>query len=170
MQYRLVLEERGHKVVTTPDGRQCVDSYKNAIELQDGDNDAINNNNTDNGNCCHPLFDVVILDYRMPVLDGMGAAREILGLCPAQRIIFASAYVAETLRVSTKELHQIVELLQKPFSLDYLVEIVENTEVYQQLATLNVRVRELHNHNMSLSQLVDLLAGVRKLQSMLIAQ
>ena len=104
----------------------------------------------------------------MPVLDGMRAAREILKLCPSQRIVFASAYVAETLREATKDLHQIVELLQKPFGLDYLVEIVEDTEVYRQLASLNVRVRELRNHNLTLSQLVDLLAGVRKLQEIII--
>jgi CheY-like chemotaxis protein len=105
----------------------------------------------------------------MPELDGLGAAREILSLCPGQRIVFASAYVAETLREAARDLHQIVELLQKPFGLDYLVEVVEDTDVYQQLASVNVKVRELQNHNLSLSELVGLLAGVRKLQAMIIA-
>jgi CheY-like chemotaxis protein len=101
----------------------------------------------------------------MPVLDGLGASKQILKLYPDQRIIFASAYVGATLRESAKDLHQIVELLQKPFGLDYLVEIVEDTEVYQQLESLNVKVRELRDHNLTLSQLVDLLAGVRKLHA-----
>ncbi|MGI0037364.1 MAG: response regulator [Nitrososphaera sp.] len=149
MQYQAILEDRGHRVVATADGRECVEAYR--AEQSSGKSGK--------------PFDLVILDYRMPVLDGLGAAREILNLYPEQRIIFASAYVAETLRESAKDLHQIVELLQKPFGLDYLVEIVEDTEVYQQLESLNVRVRELRSHNLTLSQLVDLLAGVRKLQA-----
>ena len=149
MQYKAILEERGHIIASTKDGRECVEAYR--AELN-------------SGKSSRP-FDLVILDYRMPNLDGLGAAKEILNLCPEQRIIFASAYVAETLRESAKDLHQIVELLQKPFGLDYLVEIVEDTEVYMQLESLNVRVRELRNHNLTLSQLVDLLAGVRKLQA-----
>lgn len=149
MQYKVILEERGHIIAPTRDGQECVEAYR--AELNSGK--------------YGKPFDLVILDYRMPRLDGLGAAREILNLCPDQRIIFASAYVAETLRESAKDLHQIVELLQKPFGLDYLVEIVEDTEVYSQLEALNVRVRELRNHNLTLSQLVDLLAGVRKLQA-----
>ena len=153
MQYQAILQERGHTVVTTTNGLECVNSYREELN---------------SGISAYRAFDLVILDYRMPVLDGMGAAREILKLCPSQRIVFASAYVAETLREATKDLHQIVELLQKPFGLDYLVEVVEDTEVYRQLASLNVRVRELRNHNLTLSQLVDLLAGVRKLQDMIV--
>lgn len=47
-----------------------------------------------------------------------------------------------------------------------MMEIIEDSDVYRQLAALNVKVRELKKHNLSLSQLVDLLAGVKKLQSM----
>jgi CheY-like chemotaxis protein len=153
LQYEAILRNRGHEVISTPNGRACVDAYEIASKVSRSTTP----------------FDLVILDYRMPELDGLGAAKEILNLCPDQRIVFASAYVVDTLREAAKDLHQIVELLQKPFSLDYLVEIVEDTEVYQQLASLNVRVRELRNHNLTLSQLVDLLEGVRKLQSMIIS-
>jgi CheY-like chemotaxis protein len=147
MQYHAVLQERGHEVVSTADGQECTEVFAEALKASESP------------------YDLVILDYRMPRLDGLGAAREILRLCKDQRIIFASAYVAETLRESAKDLHQIVEMLQKPFGLDYLVEIVEDTDVYRQLALVNVKVRELRNHNLSLSELVDLLAGVRKLQA-----
>ena len=153
MQYQIALKERGHEVIATVDGRECIEMFSGAKSAQDSSTP----------------FDLVILDYRMPKLDGLEAAREILRLCPDQRIIFASAYVAETLRESARDLHQIVELLQKPFGLDYLVEIVEDTDVYRQLALLNVKVRELRNHNLTLSQLVDLLAGVKKLQAMVLS-
>lgn len=55
-------------------------------------------------------FDVVVLDYRMPKKDGLQVAKEILKLNPKQRIIFASAYVKETLVESVKQLNQVVEL------------------------------------------------------------
>jgi CheY-like chemotaxis protein len=60
-------------------------------------------------------FDVVILDYKMPKKDGLQVAKEILEINPDQRIIFASAYVIETLRESVKELKRVVELMQNPF-------------------------------------------------------
>src|SRR5574338_224786 len=135
VQYRIILEARGHSVTATADGEECITAYRRALEPPG------------------VPFDAVILDYRMPRLDGLGAARQILELCGDQRIIFASAYVAETLRQAARELHRIVELLQKPFGLDYLVEVVEDTEVYGRLASLNVKVRQLHDHNLSLSQL-----------------
>jgi len=42
-------------------------------------------------------YDVVILDYKMPGVNGMDVAKEIFKINPNQRIIFASAYVEETL-------------------------------------------------------------------------
>jgi CheY-like chemotaxis protein len=50
----------------------------------------------------------------MPGMNSMNVAKEILAVNPHQRIIFASAYVKETLQESVKQLKQIVELMQKP--------------------------------------------------------
>ena len=62
----------------------------------------------------------------MPNGDGLQVAREILEINPDQRIIFASAHVRETLSESVKELKRAVDLMQKPFSISRLVDIVEN--------------------------------------------
>lgn len=155
LQYHIVLQERGHEVISTENGRACVEAYKMALSVRRSESEST-----------QPPFDLVILDYRMPELDGLGAAKKIFKMCPDQRVIFASAYVAETLRQATKGLHQIVEMIQKPFGLDQLVEAVEDLEVYRQLASLNVGIKQLKEHNLSLSELVDLLAGVKKLQKM----
>ena len=155
LQYHIVLQERGHEVISTENGRACVEAYIMALNVSKSESKHV-----------QPPFDLVVLDYRMPELDGLGAAKKILKICPGQRIIFASAYVAETLKEATKDLHQIVEMIQKPFGLDALVEAVEDSEVYRQLSSLNVGVKELKDHNLSLSELVDLLAGVKKLQEM----
>jgi CheY-like chemotaxis protein len=85
-----------------------------------------------------PPYDVVILDYKMPGMNGMDVAKEILAVNPHQRIIFASAYVKETLQESVMQLKQIVELMQKPFTITQLVDTVEDKQVYEELKNLNV--------------------------------
>jgi len=163
MQYEIVLKDRGHEVTITENGEECVEAYRSAVALPDTNIDSI-----DLSEEVPPPFDLVVLDYRMPKKDGLAAAIEILELCPRQRVMFASAYTAETLTTAVKHLHKVVELLHKPFDLEYFVDAVEDKALYEQLEKLNVRVRELKNHNVTHSQLVDLLQGVKKLQELVL--
>ena len=87
-------------------------------------------------------FDAVVLDYKMPGKDGMEVAKEILDLNPDQRIIFASAYVEETLADSVKKLRRVVELLQKPFEMQAFIDTIEDNEVYDELKKIFVNIRE----------------------------
>ena len=151
LQYHLILQERGHEVVSTENGRVCIDAYGMALKVNGSKSQ-------------RPPFDVVILDYRMPVLDGLEAAKEILKVCPNQRIIFASAYVQETLVDSIKNLKQIVELLQKPFSLQDLIDTIEDKTIYDDLAKLNVNVQNLKDLNPTHAQIRDYLDALRKIQ------
>lgn len=75
----------------------------------------------------------------------------------SQRIIFASAYVQETLVDSIKNLKQIVELLQKPFSLQTLIDTIEDKNIYEELDNLNVNVQNLMNLNPAHVQIVTIL-------------
>jgi CheY-like chemotaxis protein len=158
MQYFLVLCERGHEVKITEDGEQCLSEYRSALGLSREDNQGE----------LKPPFDLVVLDYRMPKMDGLDAAKHILELCPTQRVMFASAYTAQTLMEAVKSLHKVVELLQKPFDLEYFVDAVEDKSLYQQLERLNVRVRALKDYNVTHSQLLALLTGVQKLHEMVL--
>ena len=146
-QYTTILEDKGHEVVSALDGEACVFRYSKQLAL-----------NPDNP------FDAVVLDYSMPKLNGLQTAKEILGLKPSQRIIFASAYVQETLVDSIKNLSQIVELLQKPFSLQALVDTIEDKNIYEELAKLNVNVQHLMDLNPSHAQIRDYLDALRKIQ------
>ena len=167
MQYQIVLEERGHNVSICENGEECITAYKAALSLGKGDG-----TNDDSykysSELFMPPFDVVILDYRMPKKDGLATAVEIFDLCPSQRIIFASAYTAETLTTAVKNPHRIVELLQKPFDLEYFVDAVEDRSLYDQLERLNVRVRDLKDHNLNHAELIALLEGAKKLQKLLL--
>jgi len=118
--YAAVLEERGHKVIVTYDGRQCLNTYRSTSKP----------------------FDVVILDYKMPLLDGMQVAKEIFKINPDQRIIFTSAYVVDTLADSVNDLKRVVELIQKPFLPQLLVEQVEDASAAPKLRDLNSAVKD----------------------------
>ena len=160
MQYELVLRERGHDVVITENGEVCLSRYISSMT---------NKAPSDPSHAAPiPPFDVVILDYRMPKMDGLDVAKHILALCPSQRVMFASAYTAQTLMEAVKNLHKVVELLQKPFDLEYFVDAVEDKALYEQLERLNVRVRALKNHSVTHSELLGLLSGVQKLHEMVL--
>jgi non-homologous end joining protein Ku len=93
----------------------------------------------------------------------MEVAKEILAVNPHQRIIFASAYVKQEL---IKQLHQIVELMQKPFSIDKLIDTIEDRDLYNELKKLNVDIDVIQAANPTHEQIIDLLERLRKIEKM----
>jgi CheY-like chemotaxis protein len=151
--YKLAPEERGHRVTITNNGDECLQVYHR--ELQ---NVTLNTNPSAH---TEP-FDAVILDYKMPKIDGMQVAKEILAINPHQRIIFASAYVKETLVDSIQQLNQIVELLQKPFGEDLLADTIEDKEIYLELQKLNVNIDDIKAADLRHEQLRKILDILKK--------
>ena len=96
----------------------------------------------------------------------MEVAKEILAVNPHQRIIFVSAYVKETLQDSVKQLHQIVELMQKPFAINELIDTIEDKDAYNQLKKLNVDIDVIKAANPTHEQILDLLERLRKIEKM----
>jgi hypothetical protein len=94
----------------------------------------------------------------------MEVAKEILAVNPRQRIIFASAYVKETLEDSVKQLKQVVELMQKPFGPNALIDTIEDKEIYNELKQLNVNIDYVKAANFRHEQLNNILEALRKLQ------
>jgi CheY-like chemotaxis protein len=187
--YKIALEGRDHEALIAEDGEECIKLYKQELLEQQKrrarDDYYVNKNqaNNDDHNYAdkrqnRPPFDVVILDYRMPQKDGLQVAKEILELNSNQRIIFASAYVRETLEDSVKELKRVVELLQKPFVADALVDTIEDKEAQEGLKMLMTSLTkpenqdrditgnnsENNNYEPSLEQITDLFEGLRKIQ------
>ena len=152
--YRAALESRGHKVTTALDGRDCLRIYQDALVRQ----------RTSAGKIpgVRP-YDAVILDYKLPRIDGLEVAKEILKSNPNQRIIFASAYTKETLVNSVRDLRQVVELLQKPFDPEVLVDLIEDTSVSGKLKNLNARVKEKGNYD-SENQIDGLIRQLESIQ------
>ena len=140
--YLIALRAKGHDVALTGNGSECVKAYKDSREP----------------------FDVVVLDYKMPKMDGLEAAKEILRANKKQRLIFASAYVKETLLDSVKHLEQVVELIQKPFEPKVLVELVEDISTTKELEEINKLVSSMDHSDPDDGQIDRLLEILKRMQ------
>lgn len=153
----MALEKRNHKVTITENGEDCLNIYHEESQRIRFDNaEASAGQST--------AFDAIILDYKMPKIDGIEVAKEILAVNPHQRIIFVSAYVKETLLDSIKKLKQIVELMQKPFGVNTLLNTIEDKEIYSELQKFNVDIDVVKAVNPTHEQITDLLETLRKVQ------
>jgi CheY-like chemotaxis protein len=151
--YKGALERRGHKVVVARDGEEGLKAYEDSLMQED----------SKIGKTYVSSFDVVVLDYKMPKKDGMEVAKSILKVSPRQRIIFASAYVKDTLMESVKKLDRVVELIQKPFELRRLVDTIEDMEVYTKLQEFNVNIEKIRGLNLNHDQLLELTEHVSEI-------
>jgi CheY-like chemotaxis protein len=153
MVYKAALGDKGHVVVHTTNGEDCLTVYHNEFQTA-----------TMHSNLNEHIqpFDAVILDYNMPRMNGLEVAKEILAVNPHQRIIFASAYLQDILIDSINQLNQIVEILNKPFSEQELIDTVEDKSIYSELKELNVNIDDLKNANFRHEQLRDVLDILKK--------
>ena len=113
-QYKLALEKKGHTVTLTKDGVECLDHYADEAkysELFKKDKRA--------------PYDVVLLDQNMPRKSGIETAKEILKLRRNQRIIFLTAYGQNILQKVADVKDDTIQIIQKPFSLDFLTKKIE---------------------------------------------
>ena len=131
--YKEAFEIANHVVITAPDGEKCLEIYYQEFEKTQSE--------TDNFNASP--FDVVVLDYKMPKKNGLDTAKEILSLNPSQRIIFASAYVNETIGDSIRVLGKVIEIIKKPFPLSDLIDQIEDKKIFSELEKLNVNTKNL---------------------------
>lgn len=146
--YDVLFEKYQHVLISAKDGLECLQIYHDELENIRLQTDAMQK--------IQP-FDAVVLDYKMPGRNGLEVAKEILAVNPHQRIIFASAYVRDTLREAVRQLKQLVELVQKPFSERQFIDILEDAEVYQELGKLGVDVNQIKLGHFRHEQLKKLL-------------
>jgi CheY-like chemotaxis protein len=149
---------RNHQPTITTNGEDCLKVYH-----EDCQNNRLA---TEKETCSQPglikmtksrLFDVVLLDCNMPCINGIEVAKEILAVNPHQRIIFASAYVKDTVTDSIIKLKQLKECIQKPFGMQELVDLIEDKRIYEELQRHNVDLDVIKALNTSHEQIVDLL-------------
>ena len=113
-QYKTALEKKGHRVTLTKDGEECFDVYNDEVKYSELFKKSKQS-----------PFDIVLLDQSMPRKTGIEVAKEILGLRGNQRIIFLSAYAQKILVGADNVKEDTIQILQKPFSLDFLIKKIE---------------------------------------------
>jgi CheY-like chemotaxis protein len=101
--YKAAFESRGHQVTIAKDGKECLKKY------------------------AERKYDAVVLDYKMPLVNGMQVAKEILSKNPGQGIIFSSAYPEEAIN-SAKELKRSNQLVPKPFEPDVIIDAMQGAK------------------------------------------
>ena len=164
--YKTVLEKRNHIATITTNGEDCLKAYH---EVSQSNRFATDQSSVRPGQMNlsenHP-FDVVVLDCKMPHINGIEVAKEILAVNPHQRIIFASAYIKDTVIDSIKNLkHVMMESVQKPFQMKRLIDLIEDKMVYQELKRLNVDIDIIKAVNPTHEQVSDLLERLQNIRN-----
>jgi CheY-like chemotaxis protein len=151
--FKQTLEHRGHIVTLTTNGEDCLKIY----------NDKLQNVKLHRDPRKHVQpFDAVILEHVIPMVSGLEVAKEILVVNSHQRIIFACGDDKASLKDSLQQLKQSVEVLNKPFSEQALIDAVEDKYIYSALKELNVNIDEIKNANFRHEQLTEMFRILKK--------
>ncbi len=73
--------------------------------------------------CQEADFDLVLMDVKLPGIDGIGGLIEILNLKPETRVVVMSGYKVETL-LDEATRRGALAVLQKPFSMEQVLELI----------------------------------------------
>jgi len=118
--YKLLFKSIAHDLFTATDGEECIRIF---------DDEARKLGSTSRPQSLSEEmtapFDLVILDYRMPKKNGVEVADHILSKARSQRIIIASAYTHELSESQQNRGSNKLEMIQKPFEFDALLQLVE---------------------------------------------
>jgi two-component system, cell cycle response regulator CpdR len=116
MLYKKSLEKRGHTVIVTDNGLKCLYQYTDDFSVRGDDKKKTS------------LYDLVILDHKMPRMEGTEVAKEIIDMNPKQRILFVTGHVKEMMK-GVRKIGEQIELMQKPFQLKAMIRQVEGINV-----------------------------------------
>ncbi|GBF24636.1 hypothetical protein MnTg01_00977 [archaeon MnTg01] len=114
--YKKTLEKRGHMVIITENGLKCLYQYADDFKLRGDDKKKTS------------LYDLVILDHKMPRMAGTDVAKEIIEMNPKQRILFVTGHVKDMMK-GVRKIGEKIELMQKPFRISAMINQVENSKL-----------------------------------------
>lgn len=149
--FKMALEVRSHRVIVTDNGQKCLELYHDKLQ---------NIRYLTHASANVQPFDIVILDYKMPQINGLNVAKEILAVNPRKRILFVSAYINSIVEESfvTQQLlkQETIEVLQKPISPEVLIDIIEDRAIYSKLEKFGVGMDSAKAANFTHKQLLFL--------------
>jgi len=137
-QYKTALEKKGHRVTLTKDGEECFDIYNDEVKYYELFKQQKNS-----------PYDIVLLDQTMPRKSGTETAKDILKLRQNQRIIFLSAYGEKILKDVETVRDDTIQIIQKPFSLDFLLKKIEGRIINSRAnRNLEARIKGTQENNL----------------------
>jgi CheY-like chemotaxis protein len=151
--YEVVLRGRGHSVTIANLGEECLHIYSEQMALAKSDKSTHDD--------VLP-YDSVIIDYKLPDINGLDVAKKILMINPHQRIIFLTAYASEILAQGSDNSMIPIEVLAKPISNKALTDTVEDVASFNDLKNHDLSIPPFRNGLCGLEQLgglVDLKKG-----------
>jgi DNA-binding NtrC family response regulator len=81
-------------------------------------------------------FDVIMMDIKMPVMDGVEAYKHIKLICPSTVVIFMTAFSIEDLVKDTIR-DGAYAVIKKPFDIDTVVNMIEKSQTGALLAVVD---------------------------------
>jgi two-component system cell cycle response regulator CpdR len=114
--YKKTLEKRGHLVIITQNGLKCLYQYTDDFKLRGDDKKKTS------------LYDLVILDHKMPRMSGTDVAKEIIEMNSKQRILFVTGHVKDMMK-GVRKIGEKIELMQKPFRISAMIRQVEDANL-----------------------------------------
>ena len=99
-----ILETEDYSVEVVPSGKEAIDR------------------------CEQKNFDVILMDVRMPDLNGVEAYRQIKNFAEGTRVIMMSAYSMEDLKKTAIQ-EGAIAFLQKPLDIEKVLKIIHNAEL-----------------------------------------
>jgi len=127
--YKKTLEKRGHMVIITENGLKCLYQYTDDFKLRGDDKKKTS------------LYDLVILDHKMPRMAGTDVAKEIIEMNPKQRILFVTGHVKDMMK-GVRKIGEKIELMQKPFRISAMISQVENAKLRWQKKMIKKTAQE----------------------------
>ena len=127
--YKKTLEKRGHLVIITENGLKCLYQYTEDFKLRGDDKKKTS------------LYDLVILDHKMPRMAGTDVAKEIIEMNSKQRILFVTGHVKDMMK-GVRKIGEKIELMQKPFRISAMINQVENTKLRWQKKMIKKTAQE----------------------------
>ena len=145
--FRLILEGRGHHVTVVNCGEQCLKTYSEQLTIV-RDSPAAHGHESP--------YDSVILDYKLPGINGLQVAKEILTLNLHQRIIIVSAYASDIISQASGGSKLPMEVLEKPISNQVFIDTVEDTAIFKELNQFDLNIDAFKKGGFTHEQLKDL--------------
>jgi len=113
-QYKKFLEAKGYKTTIFNDGAKCLEKFMNELRYKR----VVLKDKSAPYHC-------VLLDHDMPKMNGSETYEKIHKLCPEQKVVFLSAYGENILKSHVGTNEGFLQIIQKPFSLDFLLKKIE---------------------------------------------